>query len=102
MKPTSNFIPNKRKQLALESRLILAAFTIMALIMGYRTFAHAETYVVNGTKGQTKVDAMKAAYNDPKAKIERCKFKEKKNSNEGEVQCRSVEIGSNGTLVLQK
>lgn len=101
MKQTSNFIPNKRKQLATESRLILVAFTIIAIIMGYRTIARAETYVVDGTKGKTKVEAMQAAYSNPKAKIERCKFKEKKNSNEGAIECRPVEIGSNGTLVLQ-
>ena len=85
----------KLEQYAIPGAIIV--FMIFITLHG-----HAETYVVNGNKGQTKVDAMKAAYNDPKAVIERCKFKEKKNSNEGAVECRKVEIGSNGTLVLQK
>ena len=102
MKPTSNFIPNKRKQLALESRLILAAFTIMALIMGYRTFAHAETYTIDGKTGSTKLQAIVAAAGNPKSKIERCKFTEKTDSNDGAVVCRSVELSPRGTLRLQK
>lgn len=63
---------------------------------------YAETYTVNGTKDQGKLKAIVALAADPKAKVERCQYKEKQDSNEGAVLCRPVELGPRGTIRLLK
>ena len=81
-----------------------AIMLILALLMGigFAKTVLAETYVINGTKDQTKLAAIVAAAKDPKSKIERCKFTEKTDSNEGAIVCRTVELSPRGTLRLQK
>ena len=93
--------PTIREHLALNA-VILGGICLVLLLAIVAHKANAETYVINGTKDATKLQAIVAAAKDPKAKIERCKFTEKTDSNEGAVVCRSVELSPRGTLRLQK
>ena len=76
----------------------------LALILTTLTcsLSFAETYVVNGTKDQTKLKAIMALASDPKAKVERCAYKEAQDKNEGAVICRTVELSPRGTIRLAK
>ena len=81
---------------------IVATPVLLLILLVLVTHAHAETYNVDGKTGQTKLSAIVAMANNPKAHIERCKFTEKTDSNEGAVVCRTVELSPRGTLRLQK
>lgn len=80
-------------------RLAIASlYALLALPLN----VNAETYTVNGTKDQGKLKAIVALANDPKAKVERCQYKEAQDSNNGAVICRPVELGPRGTIRLVK
>lgn len=81
-----------------KQALILSTLAVTALY----SVGHAETYIVNGTKDQPKLKAIVALASDPKAKVERCAYKESQDSNEGKILCRAVEMSPRGTLRLAK
>lgn len=81
-----------------KQALILSTLAITALY----SVGHAETYTVDGTKGKTKLQAIVALANNPKAKVERCAYKETQDKNEGQVQCRLAELSPRGTIRLAK
>jgi hypothetical protein len=78
---------------------LLALFALYALIASPLT-ANAETYVISGTKGKTKRDAIVALAKDPKTDVQRCKYTEAQDSNEGKVICKQVELGPRGSIRL--
>ena len=89
-----------RQQLMFHATIIgsLSLFLLLVIV----SHAKAETYNINSTKGATKLQAIVAAAKDPKTKIERCKYTEAQDSNEGKVICRAVELSPRGTLRLAK
>lgn len=79
-----------------KQTIVLAALIALPLNL------MAETYVINGSKDKTKLQALVAKAQDPKASVQRCQYKEKQDSNEGSVICRDVELSPRGTLRLIK
>lgn len=76
--------------------------TLLIALIALPLSAVAETYTINGTKDQGKLKAIVALANDPKAKVEKCQYKEKQDSNEGAIVCRPVELGPRGNIRLVK
>ena len=75
--------------------LILATLTLA-------TTSYAETYTIDGTKGQTKLKAIVALASNKTAKVERCTNKDGQDDNVAKMSCRLVELGPRGTLRLAK
>lgn len=101
--PTRQMSLRERQLLPIKHGFLLSgSLTLFLLILIAAGIVHAETYVIDGSKGKTKLEAIVAMAQNPKAKVERCKFTEKQDSNEGAVVCRAVELSPRGTLRLQK
>lgn len=75
-------------------------FATLIVLIGFQ--GNAETFVINGKEKQNKLQAIVALAQNPKTKVERCKFTEGQDSNEGKIVCKTVELGPRGTIRLQK